>query len=251
MASKQWTTISFMERSETYPNALIILNTPLAHDQLFRQIWAAASVRYCADGGANRLYDRFEDEATFLPDLIKGDLDSLKPHVRAYYESKNVPVIHDPDQDSTDLGKCIAALVEEEKRLGQGKGKEKEHQLVISGGLSGRLDQTIHTMHALMQLSEVRERTWAVGSESIACVLGKGNHDLTISLQHFGGTCGILPVGERAFVKTKGLKWDLGPDAYPTSVAEGVSSSNHLPQEDISVETDVPIVWTVEVRGAE
>lgn len=87
--------------------------------------------------------------------------------------SQNVPVVHDPDQDSTDLGKCIAALAEEEKRLGGSKGKEKEHQLVISGGLSGRLDQTIHTMHALMQLSEVRERTWAVGSESLACVLGK------------------------------------------------------------------------------
>lgn len=144
---------------------------------------------------------------------------------------QNVSIIHDPDQDSTDLGKCIAALVEEEKRLGEGQGKEKEHQLVISGGLSGRLDQTIHTMHALMQLSEARERTWAVGSESIACVLGKvsfsdvawraaradfsglsqGKHDLNISLLHFGDTCGILPVGERAFVQTKGLKWDLGP----------------------------------------
>lgn len=63
--------------------------------------------------------------------------------------------------------------MEEEERLGTGKGKAKEHQLVISGGLSGRLDQTVHTIHALMQLAVVRERTWAVGAESIACVLGK------------------------------------------------------------------------------
>lgn len=39
------------------------------------------------------------------------------------------------------------------------------------------------------------------------------------------------------------------PDAYPTSVATQVSSSNHLPGENVFVETDVPIVWTVEVRG--
>lgn len=63
-----------------------------------------ASIRYCADGGANRLYERYVEPhlplngtaeaqnstaaAQYLPDLIKGDFDSLKPHVRQYYESK-------------------------------------------------------------------------------------------------------------------------------------------------------------------
>lgn len=62
-----------------------------------------ASVKYCADGGANRLYARYgprrrasrdEDNSgdagydAFLPDEIRGDLDSLKPHVRDYYKSK-------------------------------------------------------------------------------------------------------------------------------------------------------------------
>ena len=63
-----------------------------------------ASIRYCADGGANRLYDRFVKPGNalrdvggavehcaavdYLPDLIKGDFDSLKPHVKEYYESR-------------------------------------------------------------------------------------------------------------------------------------------------------------------
>ncbi len=54
----------------------------------------AASVRYCADGGANRLYNHVQankatgTEDNFLPDMVKGDLDSLKPHVKAYYQAK-------------------------------------------------------------------------------------------------------------------------------------------------------------------
>lgn len=45
------------------------------------------------------------------------------------------------------------------------------------------------------------------------------------------------------------MKWALFADAYPTSVATAVSSSNHMPGERVTVTTDVPIVWTMEVRG--
>ncbi|KAL8277035.1 hypothetical protein RQP46_010569 [Phenoliferia psychrophenolica] len=251
---KEWDTSTLLSSSSSSrPNALIILNTPLCHNALFRKIWAAASVRYCADGGANRLHDHCSSASpsspsspdSFLPDLIKGDLDSLRPSVRSFYESKGVSIIHDPDQNSTDLGKCIASLVEHEKATGI------EHQLVILGGLSGRLDQTIHTIHALSLLAETREFTWAVGQDSLACVLPKGSHEVRVDLKEFGDTCAVLPVGAEAHVVTKGLKWDLGPDsyAYPTSVASCVSSSNHLPEENggvVEIETDVPIVWTVE-----
>ena len=52
----------------------------------------------------------------YLPDLILGDLDSLRPDVRAFYASHGVPVVQDDDQDSTDLMKCIQALKEKERR---------------------------------------------------------------------------------------------------------------------------------------
>lgn len=53
--------------------------------------------------------------------------------------------------------------------------QQEQFQLVIIGGLSGRLDQTIHTLHALTQLveKEGREKVWAVGKESAACILTK------------------------------------------------------------------------------
>lgn len=70
----------------------------------------------------------------YTPDLIKGDLDSLRDDVRQYYANKvcetsargllqvygsrltllvlqqGVPVERDGDQYATDLGKCIKAL---------------------------------------------------------------------------------------------------------------------------------------------
>jgi len=124
MSIQLWDTSSFLERSDqARQTALIILNTPLPPQPLFRKIWqtgtqplstaghlctdsrvCVARIRYCADGGANRLYDRFvkgkgkvenedwtaedEDEERWLPDLVLGDLDSLKPDVKKYYESK-------------------------------------------------------------------------------------------------------------------------------------------------------------------
>ena len=64
--------------------------------------------------------------------MIKGDLDSIRPDVKAYYSglvrnaltgnvplgsfslylSKGIPVIQDPDQNSTDLMKCLESAKE-------------------------------------------------------------------------------------------------------------------------------------------
>ncbi|TNY20294.1 putative KEX1 protein [Rhodotorula diobovata] len=278
-----WDTRSFLSppsSPSSPPNALIILNTPLPPQHLFRRLWASASVRLCADGGANRLYDRFVrgkgvarageededegwdpdvdgDEERWLPDYVLGDLDSLREDARRYYEAKGVRVEHDPDEYSTDLGKNVSRLCLLEASSSSdpsGPAHQQQHQLVIVGGLSGRLDQTVHTLHALTLLveKEGRERVWAVGRESAAVVLPKGKHHLKVDLATFGKTCGVLPLGaSQAYVTTTGLEWDLGPTAYmyPTSLATAVSTSNHLVDEDVTLETDAPVVWTMEVRG--
>lgn len=64
----------------------------------------AATLRVCADGGANRLYDELPGmlpgesaeavRAQYLPTAIQGDLDSIRPDVVDFYRRHGVPV-HD------------------------------------------------------------------------------------------------------------------------------------------------------------
>lgn len=131
--------------------AAIILNQPVstAHRALVERVWQSATLRLCADGGANRLYDCYGDQ-TALPHEIRGDLDSLRQNVREVYGDKHgVPIVKAASQYATDLQKCVLRVEEEEN-----KDKEKrEMAILILGGLSGRLDQTAHTMHVLCQLA--------------------------------------------------------------------------------------------------
>jgi thiamine pyrophosphokinase len=122
------------------PCALVILNTPSSFASLER-VWKCATYRVAADGAANRLYRTVSGEAaaraaagpspspasapappslldSFLPDLICGDWDSVEPVVEDFYRSRGVPLEKDPDQDSTDLMKCLARIERRQAGLG-------------------------------------------------------------------------------------------------------------------------------------
>lgn len=47
----------------------------------------------------------------------------------------------------------------------------EQYELIIYGGLTGRLDQTAHTIHVLFKLSRKRRRTWVVSEDSVTCLL--------------------------------------------------------------------------------
>lgn len=102
------------------PSALIILNTPITSSSsstcdlsgALEILWQKSTYRICADGGANRLFEASvigaSDDDTisankYIPDLITGDLDSLLPNVREYYEKRGVPIVRVEDQDYHDL----------------------------------------------------------------------------------------------------------------------------------------------------
>ncbi|OAQ33456.1 Thiamin pyrophosphokinase [Linnemannia elongata AG-77] len=230
--------------------ALIILNQPiLIHRTLFNNVWQNATYRFCADGGANRLYDllKTDEERSryeFLPDYIRGDLDSLRDSVKNYYQSKGVPVEGVDDEYSTDFMKCVELVrAPLEGRRASNLG------IIALGGTGGRFDQSMSSIHHLYILNQERQAT-LVSDESIVVVLGAGTHDITCNLDIEGPTCGIIPVGStEAILTTTGLKWDI--EDWKTSFGTQISTSNALAESKVTIKTNAPVVWTTELRFGE
>ncbi|KAI6140674.1 thiamine pyrophosphokinase [Pisolithus tinctorius] len=239
--------VSFLNPSipSTPPVArgLIILNQPFSRN-LLDILWNACSWHCCADGGANRLFDLLQDDhrCSYVPNVIKGDLDSLRADVQDYYTSKGVPVVRDHDQNSTDLMKCVQSIQEKEKL------ENREYEIIILGGLSGRLDQTVHTLSYLHKLRRTRKKVFVVTDDNIAWVLDEGRHRIRIDHDILGPTCGLLPVGvESTILTTTGLRWNL--TEAESSLDGLVSTSNHLVPEEkfVTVNTSRPIWWCAEL----
>ncbi|KAJ3329693.1 cAMP-dependent protein kinase subunit [Blyttiomyces sp. JEL0837] len=245
--------------------ALIILNQPICALSYLERIWSSTSIHVCADGGANRLYDGLgndRERTRFLPDEIRGDLDSLRPDVREWYAGKGVSIVHISDQDSTDFGKCVRLIQEIESKttsqlptststqipsvdptqnlpipperepepqpntaIDQTEPPSGLYDIIALGAVGGRFDQTIASIHKLFVIGSQR-KVYLVSNESIVVLLTpEYKHQIICDRDIEGPTCGVMPIGVSvANVVTTGLKWNI------------VSTSNAFADKE---ETDV------------
>ncbi|KAI6248564.1 thiamine pyrophosphokinase [Erysiphe necator] len=147
--------------------ALVILNRELQLPiSVYSRLWANAVYKVAADGGANRLYDLNKNTCNNISEnasppflhlnCIVGDLDSLRPDSRAYWVQQKVPIIHYPEQDSTDFAKAVYHI--RNHFVDQHENKEEENQksidIVVLGDLSGRIDHAMSILHNLYTLQE-------------------------------------------------------------------------------------------------
>ena len=153
-------------------NVLVVLNSPGISRHTLRRLLGCAHLCVCADGGANLVFDsavvggsvHLAGKAPFLPHAITGDLDSLRPDVRRFYESHGVPVVETADQDRNDFQKCVAHLLDEERGLARkdsrlqttGRKSELPHRrhLLVAGAMGGRFDQTVCNMSVALRIAE-------------------------------------------------------------------------------------------------
>ncbi|KAE8408895.1 thiamine pyrophosphokinase [Aspergillus pseudonomiae] len=285
----EWDPTQFFRDDHTpNPFALLILNQPI-NERAFRVLKRHAKITLCADGGANRFYSMMEAhdrESTDLPDLIIGDLDSITPDTRAHYANLGVRIIEDEDQYSTDFTKCLDYLrahvgdfISSSSSVSKPEGEEQNEQggrgseldVLILGGLGGRVDQAFSQIHHLYSMTQTyssstsnQEGTGKIGNlyliseESITFILRPGVSTIRTPGTNRPGVSpaeqgedlleenvGIIPLSGPARITTSGFQWDVVD--WRTEIGGQLSTSNHIRSEVVTVESLVPVLFTVEL----
>lgn len=150
-----------------------------------------------ADGGANQFY-----HTTITPDLIVGDMDSLK-HVDDW--RTRTKVLEQSDQNNTDFEKCLASTMA---------------PLYIGLGLLGkRFDHSLAAMHALARFAP--EKNILLVDETDVIYAARGV--TKISLKN-GTRVSIYPFGKITFQSSKGLEYPLNGLVMEQGVQIGTSN---------------------------
>ena len=277
------------------PAALVILNAPIRQppSPLFTRLWKHCTYHVCADGGANRLYqatvhDKVHDNdnketttTSFLPDLIRGDLDSLQAHVQTYYQQCGTKIERDADQDCNDLDKALQAVLRHFTEQQQQQDDDDDNKdtsctpsCFVYGAFGGRLDQEMASIQALWKWSDhFHHQVWLYNDDTCAILLPphvknhitlaipppstkhNNDNDSTTSTSSStkivigeGPTCGLIPIGcPCETVTTTGLQWNL--QGQRLAFGGLVSSSNHMTQPTITVTTSHPLIFTAQVSS--
>jgi thiamine pyrophosphokinase len=258
-------------KAQQHPNApekqkdfaVIVLNQPLElRDSIYERLFQNAIGKVAADGGANRVHElnQKRDRASALElDYIIGDLDSLTPDSEAYqyWADKNVPIEKDGDENSTDFTKAVKYIRKtylSEKYDGECNGSI---DIVVLGGLGGRVDQGISTLHHLYKFQKEEGyphgKMYLLSSECITFLLKPGTHEIQANLPlvkelgvELGNNVGILPLNGPAVITAKGLEWPV--KEWKTELGGNISTSNHVEEEMVTIKTDKDVLFTIDLE---
>ena len=158
----------FLDSASSYDKSkvkLILLNQPISKYAIVN-LYSKTSMVVCADGGSNRLYDVFSnarDRMKYKPHAIVGDLDSLRPDVRAFYEGAGTKVIKVDNQMNTDFEKSILYILEQQKsensnaeEVMQSNGEievQTKNKVIAYGAFGGRIDQALSSIHIIAKFN--------------------------------------------------------------------------------------------------
>lgn len=231
----KWYPAALLEKKATKPYGILILNQPINKNALNAVIDHAALL-VCADAGGDRFmaYGKNASMQKRVPDAIIGDLDSLSKEAEEHWRSEGVKIIKDPDQYSTDFTKSLKWMRE---TWDSQKGIDEELDIIVLGGLGGRVDQgfsQIHHLYMVHQQSDLLKGfIYLLSEQSLSFVLAAGKNEVHVGKEVFAENIGIIPVLGLTHITTTGLEWDVSD--WPTEFGHQVSTSNHIRSETITV----------------
>lgn len=240
----------FLTPADRPTAVLIILNQPILGMGVVR-LWKSTRLRVCADGGANQLFDYFDDRTrgNYVPDFIVGDMDLVRTEVRSFYEAQGTIVITQTSEYASDFTKALqlvqiwgcdplllnpsqvndtdglSHLVRELSNL-------KEQTVYVLSAVGGRLDQSMGLIVQFYTLAH----DWSLLSiillthTDIIFAAPRGlNFVKYPSKQQFHPSkrvpaCGILPFGTATILNSQGLRYDVLN--WPSSLYGQVSTNN-------------------------
>ena len=192
------------------------------------------------------------------PDAICGDMDSLLPEVEKHYSSLGTKIHRDSDQYSTDLAKSLKYIDDSSLEISR-RWQEKAQagcpsenlslDVAIAGGLGGRADQAFSQIHQLYVASEdhstIFNDLYLVTSESILFLLERGLNFIRcpVGPKLLTKYVGIIPARSPSVITTRGLEWDV--TEWLTGFGTQVTTSNHIVNETVEVETSEKVLFTV------
>ncbi|XP_050264444.1 thiamine pyrophosphokinase 1 isoform X2 [Quercus robur] len=177
----------------------------------------------------------------YKPDVIKGDMDSIRTEVLAFYANLGTKILDESqDQDTTDLHKCVAYIRDFTPNL-----DKPNLCILVAGALGGRFDHTLGNLNVLLVFSSLR--IILITDESLVRLLPRTHrHEIHIQSSVEGPHCGLIPFPLSKSTTTTGLQWDL----TNTEMRFGglISTSNVVEGEKITVESDADLIWTISVK---
>lgn len=172
--------------TQSLSRALLICNGEPPSRRLVLRLMRGSDAVVAADGGANvcRRYG-------IRPDIIIGDLDSLRTSTRRHFKTSTV--IHVTSQDNTDLEKALDFLV-----------AEKCSHVAIVGATGKRLDFTLGNLSVI----------WNYTRRINLAIVGDGWVALPVDRQRTvaartGTTVSLIPFGVCSGVTLRGLRYPL------------------------------------------
>ena len=206
------------------------------------------------------------------PDTICGDMDSIRPEVKACYATMSVEFVEDTDQHSTDFMKSlkfINSITGRHGRLHHNWARIHDSirprppsrnfplpDIVVLGGLGGRADQAFSQIHHLYLADwdsslENLGRLYMITPESMIFKLRRGRNVISTPVGPglLTENVGIIPIGRPSKITTKGLEWDVTD--WHTEFGGQVSTSNHIKSATVEVKTTESVLFTVELAPIE
>jgi thiamine pyrophosphokinase len=184
-----------------HKHALVICNGEMPSLKLIAPFLKTKPFIVCADGGANKARP-----FGITPHVIIGDLDSITQKTRHYYST--VPVIHNPNQNNTDLEKALDHLLE----CGI-------TSATVIGATGDRPDHTMSNFSILLKY----QKKLALRFFDERCTVEVIRTSVRFRAVP-GQQISLVPMGKASGITTSGLKYPLKNEALELGVREGLSN---------------------------